>query len=466
MKTLIDIEECENLLKGTDIEKLSRYILCKIINISKEADKKVTVLFGEEDFRSELINKMREASSKDEISFVNCKNINDVYYCLKDKDALIIDSIPKDFDLVEDEMREDILNSISKHEVYSLFIPYGIDSSSGLKFDKYLSNQVLSFGFILRGNYLNDGLDSAKNVSYYPYDFKYKSLLSLVEKEDLVGLIKPRKRNINKGSNGKSYLIGGSSSYQGAPYLSYSSSLCVQAGGSYVTLCVPMSISSYFILKDPQIIIRPLSEKDGLIYFDEGFAKSVLDSSGIAIGMGCKVSEELYRFINFLLMNYKGTLIIDADGLNSLSRFGMDGFKGHLPKVIITPHIHEFSRLTGLSDEEIENNGVKIARKFAKENDVTVILKSASTIMTDGKSSFISDFGNSGLAKAGSGDMLSGILLGLSTYDYLSTMDISKLGAFILGRAAEIAGSDCPIMSMCYSDIISNIRKAISEIIV
>ena len=134
--------------------------------------------------------------------------------------------------------------------------------------------------------------------------------------------------------------------------------------------------------------------------------------------------------------------------------------------VILTPHIGEFSRLSGLSKEEILVAPDKVAKDFAKEYGVTLILKDATSIITDGERVFRNTRGTVGMATAGSGDVLSGILVGLSGY-LNSTLDIACAGAFINGLSGEMAleeGDGNPF-SMLSGDTALMVRKAVTTIL-
>jgi NAD(P)H-hydrate epimerase len=161
-----------------------------------------------------------------------------------------------------------------------------------------------------------------------------------------------------------------------------------------------------------------------------------LNCDAIAIGMGGGTSRELFDKICYLLKNYSGKLLIDADGLNSLAEYGVNVLDDKRCQVLITPHIKEFSRLSGLDTKEILSNFVGCAQEFALKHNITVLLKSAATVISDGKKTFINAKGSSALAKAGSGDMLAGIICG-SMARGLNILDGAVCGAWLLGECAE-----------------------------
>ena len=153
-------------------------------------------------------------------------------------------------------------------------------------------------------------------------------------------------------------------------------------------------------------------------------------------------------------------IILDADALNIIAERPYYLKKG----VIMTPHLGEFSRLCGKTAEEIEKNREEIAKKYAKENLVILVLKGKNTIVTDGEKVYINQTGNKGMAKGGSGDVLSGIIASLCAQG-MESFDASVLGVYIHGLAGDVAKEKYTDMAMTASDIIKHIPDAFVEIL-
>ena len=133
--------------------------------------------------------------------------------------------------------------------------------------------------------------------------------------------------------------------------------------------------------------------------------------------------------------------------------------------VVLTPHLKELERLSGVELKEIENNPVYYAKAFAKENGIILLLKGPTTIVTDGEKVYLVNRGTAGMATAGSGDVLSGILAGLlATTEKRTPIESVYLGAYINGLAGEIASKEIGEISMLASDTVSKIAEAIKEI--
>lgn len=263
---------------------------------------------------------------------------------------------------------------------------------------------------------------------------------------DMAEFYPVRPRNSHKGTFGSANVIAGSGQYAGAAALSLSAAL--KSGCGYVKLTTTEEVKNILVPHFPQAIY--LNEPD-------------LSSNAIAIGMGCGATEELYKTIEFLLENYKGTLIIDADGLNVLAKYGKDVLKQKSCAVILTPHLKEFSRLTNLTAEEITASPFEAAKSFAKEYAVTLILKGAASIITDGNKTALNVRGASALAKAGSGDMLSGYLCG-SVARGLSPFDACVAATYTIGLAAEIAAKKKTDYCTTAEDILKKIHVAVRRL--
>ena len=172
--------------------------------------------------------------------------------------------------------------------------------------------------------------------------------------------------------------------------------------------------------------------------------------------MGIGNTLETKKALEYLLKNYTNTLIIDADGLNALSQIKEIKTNARL---ILTPHIKEFSRLINKEINEILNDEINIAINYAKSNNVVLLLKGATTIITDGSKTYLSNTGAPGMATAGSGDVLSGIIAALcGSYEPITA---AYMGAYINGYAGMLAQRKNSSITMVASDTVNNIKETI-----
>ena len=358
-------------------------------------------------------------------------------------------------------------NNNSNKDIVSLDIPSGIDASNGLSYGAFIkSNLCITVEYLKTGMLLNDGLDSYKKYEIIKVGMvKTNNLIQSFEIKDFKNIFPNRLRNTNKGTYHKASIIAGSANYPGASKISYQALASFKMGVGFQNLFVPKSLYDIYCLANPEIIVNKLDEIDGHIKYNEEILDEIIRrSDSISIGMGMTVSEDLYLTIKYLLLNYNKKLIIDADGLNTLAKYGIDILLNKKCDVILTPHLKEFERLSNINIEEIKNNQINYAYDFAKKYNVCLLLKSSSIIITDGKKIGISNYGNTGLAKAGSGDSLTGILTGLFAYINESNYIISALGAYIFGASAEELAKKIPEECITITEVIDVIPKIIKKI--
>ena len=283
-----------------------------------------------------------------------------------------------------------------------------------------------------------------------------------LEDNDLKELLKPREENAHKGNFGYIGLVGGSLNYSGAIRLAAMANCAMRSGSGVVKVALPKSLA-FLILPDVlEATVFPLSDHDGMIEFDESefevLSKSV---SVIAFGMGIGRSQEVAKAIKYLLTNYEGTLIIDADGLNELATIDGDLLMHATCNVILTPHPKEFSRLSGRTVEDILEDPVARACAYAKKYNCTVLLKGNKSVITDGEMVIINEKGCAGMATAGSGDVLSGIMAAVFGWGKMDKVSLAAAAAYIAGCAGMKAQEKSSDISMTASDT----AKAVAEVI-
>ena len=179
--------------------------------------------------------------------------------------------------------------------------------------------------------------------------------------------------------------------------------------------------------------------------------------------MGSGVSKELYEQIGNITQKFTGILIIDADGLNSIAQYGADVLFGSKCRIILTPHPKEFSRLLNKGIDEILEKPILKSEEFAKKYKVTLFLKGAFSIVTDGYETVIITRGSTALAKGGSGDMLSGYMAG-SAARGLSAFDSAVCSAYTLGVSAEISSEQKTDYCATSQDILNNLHFAVKRL--
>lgn len=282
-----------------------------------------------------------------------------------------------------------------------------------------------------------------------------------IEAKDVKNKFAQRPSDTNKGDYGYVGIMGGSLEYSGAVKLANLSASAMRAGCGVIRLIVPNSISKIvapYLLEQTMFTID--DENSKILFKKEQIDESLNKLKALAIGMGWGMSNDYEKILEYILSNYEMPIVIDADGLNTLSNMNKDILNNTNCKVILTPHLKEFERLSNINIVDIKQNTINIAKEFAKKYNVILLLKGPTTIVTDGKIIYLVKRGCAGMATAGSGDVLSGILVGLLGYNEPDILSVAS-GAYLNGLAGELAQENYTDISMIASDTVKSLPKAI-----
>lgn len=282
-----------------------------------------------------------------------------------------------------------------------------------------------------------------------------------IDRKAVQGLLPVRPEDSNKGTFGKVLNIAGSRNLTGAAYLSSLAALKIGAG--YVTLACPQSIIQIIATMLPEVTFLPLEETENGSISKTNSIKDLYQYNVISIGCGITTNKETKSFVFDILngLNKTQKVIIDADGINILANH-----KGEisLKNAIITPHPKELSRLLNVPLEEIVTNREKYARITSQTYECITVLKGHNSIVTNGEVILYNKSGSSALAKAGTGDVLTGIIAGLLAQK-MKPFEAAILGTFLHGLSGEYAQNDLTKYSVLATDVIKYLPNAINEII-
>ena len=283
--------------------------------------------------------------------------------------------------------------------------------------------------------------------------------------ETLKEIFKEREKDTHKGTYGYVGIMGGCMEYTGAIKLANMSSTALRAGCGVVRLIIPKSIESIVASYLLEQTIFPIDndEENKMQFNKQEMDQSLEKLKALAIGMGWGKGRDNQKILTYILENKTIPCIIDADGLNTLSEMNLDILNQTNCKIILTPHLKEFERLSKVSIENIKKNPIEIASNFAKQYNVILLLKGSTTIVTNGKSTYLVRSGCPGMATAGSGDVLSGILVGMLGYHRVD-VEVIAAGSYLAGKAGELAQEKYTDISMKASDTIEMIPEAIKNI--
>ncbi len=330
---------------------------------------------------------------------------------------------------------EEVINIINKKSKSTL----AIDIPSGMKCDSFgilgvavEADMTISFETYKKGfldykgeKYTGNIIVEKIGVPDYVVD-KFHSKEYLIEIDYIKSIIKKRKKYEHKGDFGRVTIMAGSESFTGAAYIS--TQAAVRSGGGLITLCTKKSIVD--ILKSKLVEAMTMS------YEDDRFETLILNSDSIAMGPGMGNDEFTFKQVSKILSMEGCPVVLDADALNVL-KDNLDLLKNSKRKNVITPHIGEMSRLTGIPINELVDNRIAIAVDFAKKYGVIVLLKGYNTIITDGKEVYVNSSGNSKMASGGMGDALTGIITSFIGQGY-EPFKATILAAFLHGYCGDV----------------------------
>ena len=341
----------------------------------------------------------------------------------------------------------------------SIDVPSGLNADNGeimgasIEADITYTFEVIKRGFIEYKalsylgelNVLNIGIpEDAKKVN--------SENIFILDRDQYAQILKKRSLYGHKGKYGKVAILAGSKGYTGAAYIA--TEACVKSGAGLTTLVSSKYVQDKLSCKLIEAMTLDIEESDKV-------KKLLNDSDVIAIGPGM-TEEKVYKDILSDIGNHGDKFfVVDAGALQLIARDKsmMNALKG---KAIFTPHPGEMARLIGKSISFVEDNRLEVAKRYAKENEIIVVLKGYNTVITDGNNVYINNSGNSKMASGGMGDCLTGIISALIGQRH-SLINSALLGTYIHGVAGEFASNEkyCTVAS----EVIENISKVMNYIV-
>lgn len=281
--------------------------------------------------------------------------------------------------------------------------------------------------------------------------------ISLTGPEDVKGIIRRRNRDTHKGSYGRVGILAGSKGMAGAAVLNCNAAL--RSGAGLVKACVTEVI--YCVVESMSIEAMTYAFDETDIPFDELKRELIGFSDVIATGSGCANMKNYGELLEFLLENSEKPLVIDAEGINALAPGRL---KGHRQDIILTPHYGEMERLLKKGSGYFRENIAARASEFAATYGVYLVLKGARTVIAcpDGHC-YVNTTGNPGMATAGSGDILTGIIASLVGQG-IEIANALKAAVYLHGLSGDIGSAAVGEDSLIASDIIKYLPEAIKSI--
>jgi NAD(P)H-hydrate epimerase len=421
---------------------------------------KIITLYREKELSDDaLLNyNILKNYSTELISIVYCKDDKDLRKEISIDNRIIIDAIfGVGFNGAPDSRFIKIfecINSLIDKTVISVDVPSGFYSycqdTEFIKADVTLMMGVKKFDSLFYKGKENSGRIEVMDIGISRDKFTEYNKENIIETEvrDVMQFLTSTIRGVtaNKYSSGKVFILAGSPGLTGAAYLCSESA--IRTGSGAVILGVPESINEVMEVKLTEVMTLPLKQTENKtlsLHCYDDIQKRLLWADCVLIGPGISKDEETMELVRTVVKRNNIAFIIDADAIAAFAN-NLHMLKGK--NIILTPHFGEFANLTGTTSEDVKENFYEMAKRFAKDYKVILVLKNSPTIISDQKSFYINSTGRENLATAGCGDVLSGIIAGLYSQTKNPTGSAVS-GVYIHGlcgdRLYDRSGSDSTI---------------------
>ena len=355
--------------------------------------------------------------------------------------------------------------------VVAIDIPSGIDADTGRCTTAVRANLTVTMGLRKRGILLNEGRVHSGEIRVADISiprFVFDQLdqgTFLISASDVASRLPRRPFNAHKHSVGKIFVLAGSPGFTGAAAMA--SMAAMRSGAGAVVLGIPKSLNSILEEKVTEVMTVPLSEtSDGTLSLDAMTDMKPYRewADVLLVGPGLSRNSETQDLVQKLVREINRPMILDADGLNAFAGKPEIFLQHAKVPIVITPHAGELSRLLGIPVDEIETHRIDVARAAAKELDVVVLLKGAPSVVgIPSGDVYINSTGNPGMATAGAGDVLSGIIAALIGQG-MKSEEAAFAGMYVHGVAGDRAASELGVRGMIATDILDRVPGVFMEL--
>jgi len=348
-------------------------------------------------------------------------------------------------------------------------VPSGGESYSGTASDNtFKADETLALGFIKTGMTQYPLKSYCGKITVADIGIPVHAMEAIdgkrkyfrIERNQLANFPPSREKNSHKGTYGKVLVIAGSSSMRGASAFAVLGAL--RSGTGLVQLAsTEKCIDTVSVLAPEAIFVQLASDENGFMLFEpnkEKLLKAMENANAVVIGCGMGHTDDTCKITKFVTQNAKCPVLIDADGINCIAS-DIEILTQKNTDIIITPHMGEMARLAGCDINMIAENRFLAAEKYAEQFEITVILKGAGTIISNGKTTAANHTGNPGMSRGGSGDILSGIIGSIIAQGY-NVFDASCAGVYIHGLAGDACAERLGQEAMLPRDIIDSLSES------
>ncbi|HEX9252369.1 MAG TPA: NAD(P)H-hydrate dehydratase [Ignavibacteriaceae bacterium] len=435
-------------------------------------DVKVISLGSEKDLSEDCktnFNILKNLSSqRKNLLLKSFKSIKDISW-LKDCDVIIDAILGSGFTGELKEPYASIIKSLNKISTIkcAIDVPTGLNADTSFGNIVFNSDLTITLGEFKKGLFIGMGYEFCGEVVLKEigigrdyFDDIYPDTY-LIEPEDVYSSLPKRGKTVHKYSAGKVLSIAGSFKYPGAASLTSQSALISGAGASI--LSIPESTKKLIHKNLLEVVVESYGNEKTKYFDNDGLdslQQKIKWADVVAIGPGLgREAETIIAVKRFVVERKFNFAVIDADALFALDK----EFLNHcnLENCILTPHIGEFSQLIGIEAKLIEKDILSYGKDFAEKHKCILVLKGASTIIfTPGGEAFINTTGNSGMAKFGSGDVLTGLIVGLLSQSK-NPEAAAIAGVYLHSLSADLLLTEKPISNYLASDTMNNYPAAI-----
>jgi NAD(P)H-hydrate epimerase len=353
--------------------------------------------------------------------------------------------------------------------IVAVDLPSGLEADAGIAEGACIqADCTVAMGLPKRGLLVYPGADFAgelviADIGFPPSVIEKQNIsVNWTQPIDAARLLPPRYADSHKGTYGRVFAAAGSTGMTGAAALSSEAALRIGAG--LVTLGIPKSLNPILEVKLTEVMTLPLPETPEGSLAREAKAQ-ILEfvnrtASILAIGPGLSQHPETVALVHDLIRENDGPMVIDADALNAIGK-AKELLTSLPPQTVLTPHPGEMARLTGAPAAELTKDRIGAAQRFAQQYSVTLVLKGAPTIVAGGNGEvWINSTGNPGMATAGMGDVLTGVIAGLMAQE-VPGFDAAVLGVYLHGLAGDLAAGSIGMHGLMAGDVLNALPEVI-----
>ena len=346
--------------------------------------------------------------------------------------------------------------------VIAIDLPTGVDADTGRPCDGVVpADLTVTFAHLKPAHVLYPGRTLCGTIEVVDIGVESVDGLELATDALVAALLPRRAPTAHKGSAGRVLVVGGSAGMTGSIVLAASSAL--RAGAGYVTCALPESVDDAIAPALIEAVRWPLPEAPerslGMNAAPMIVARA-REVQALALGPGLSRAPESAELARRVVAESPATVVLDADGLNAFAGKA-ELFRRRKSALVLTPHLGELSRLTGFAPAELEEQRLEIARRFAEEWDVVLVMKGAPTVVAapDGRAT-VNPTGNPGMATMGMGDVLTGVVAAFIAQG-LAPYDAARAGVYVHGLAADLFGKS----GLVAGDVTAALPQALDRLI-